>query len=206
MDEKLQTCPAFQLYSKTIVYLTTSHGWTKYLPLQTRLLENQKEEKERGEERQRDGLRLDTSLGGRSPGLIPLGVAEGHFKKRAAEAGCVSFCTMCSSLFPCSLESRLFLATCTCISRHSDKVIHGSLVDTGTPKKIAFFSLCRTDRPFFLFWGSLSPYRLSMFSLSTPNAFHNIFPKKSLEVRVKTPTQAKKCFSVLLPYCVTLCK
>ena len=34
---------------------------------------SQKQEKKRGEERQRDGLRLDTSLGGRGPGHVPLG-------------------------------------------------------------------------------------------------------------------------------------
>ena len=57
--------------------------------------------------------------------------AEGHSKERDAEAGCVSFYTVCSSLFPCSLESWFFLATCTCINRHLDKVVHGSLVCKG---------------------------------------------------------------------------
>lgn len=84
-------------------------------------------------------------------GTFPWAWLKDIFKKRAAEAGCVSFCTMCSSLFPCSLESRLFLATYTCISRHSDKVIHGSLVDTGAPKKIAFFLYAEQTDPSFRF-------------------------------------------------------
>ena len=50
-------------------------------------------------------------------------------QKRDAEAGCVSFRTVCSSLVPCSLESWFFLATF--MNRHLYKVIHGSLVCKG---------------------------------------------------------------------------